>query len=113
MPLATMNAPDRDIHDAAAGELREQAVYNLTERLHGGRTVGRLTLRDLIDSDLNGPRAGFATIEITNLLLADSGERAAKADTYVAGVIERYLSKRSDLVEEEANEIEAYSGENQ
>ncbi len=70
----------------------ERAREDLTERLHANGTAGGLTLRDLLDSDMNGPRGGFAVIELTNLLLADSGERAAMADTYVSGVIERFLS---------------------
>lgn len=86
--------------------LRAEARQNLIERLHEGRTVGGCTLRDLIDGDLNSiARAGFATIEITNLLLADSGERAALADTYVAGVIDRYLTTKDDLVEAEVEQI--------
>lgn len=102
-------APLRDAHDAADGALKAQAVEALTERLRAGNTVGSLSLRDLIDSDLNGPRAGFAAIEVTNLLLADSGERAALADAYKDGVIERFLlSPRGlELIEEEAAEIEA------
>lgn len=106
-----MNAIDRDIHDQADGALRQQAVENLTERLHAGKTVRSLTLRDLIDADLSGPRAEFAALEVKNLLLADHGERGAKADAYVAGVIERYITTNPDLVEEEACEIEAHAEE--
>lgn len=92
------------MHDRADLEAARQ---HLTERLHEGKTVGRCTLRDLIDADLNGPRAGFAAIEITNLLLADSGARAAMADTYIEGVIERHLETNEDLVAETAAELAA------
>lgn len=86
--------------------VRAEARQNLIERLHFGDTVGGCTLRDLIDGDLNSiTRAGFATIEITNLLLADSGERAALADTYVSGVIERYLTAKDDLITAEVEQI--------
>ena len=88
--------------------LRAEARQNLIERLHDGKTVGGLDLRDLIDGDLNGiPRAEFATLEITNLLLADSAERAAMADKYVEGVIDRYLTTKDDLVEQELEAIKA------
>ena len=82
----------------------EAAREALAGRLHDGKTVGGLVLRDLIDTDLNGSRAEFAVIEITNLLLADSGERAARADLYVEGVIERYLENCEDLVQAFAEE---------
>ncbi len=83
----------------------EEARQDLVERLHNGRTVGGLTLRELIDCDITGSRAGFAAIELTNLVLADSGERAAMADAYVSGVIERWLETKSELVEERAEEL--------
>ena len=82
-------------------EAREDLIW----KLHFGNTVGGLGLRDLIDSDLTGPRAEFATIEITNLLLADSGSRAAMADRYVEGVIERYLAAHEELIQEAAEEL--------
>lgn len=78
----------------------------LIEKLHDGESVGGLTLRELIDSDLNGlPRAEQATKEITALLLADSGERAALADTYVEGVIKRHLDAHPELIQAMAHEL--------
>ena len=106
-----MNAPARYLHDAADKVLREDAIQNLTWRLHAGRTVGGLTIRDLIDGDLGGERSGFAIIEVTNLLLADSRERAAMADTYVSSVIERFLTTKPELVEEEMADMESTRGE--
>jgi hypothetical protein len=84
----------------------EAARQHLTERLHEGKTVHCLNLRDLIDSDLHGPRSEPATAEVMNVLLAESGERPAIADKYVAGVIERFLETREDLVQECAEEME-------
>jgi hypothetical protein len=92
------------LHDKA--DLEAARLY-LTERLHEGKTVSGCTLRDLIDDDLNGHRAGFATIEITNLMLADSDEVAALRDTYVEGVIERFLESREHVVAETAAELAA------
>lgn len=106
MPCAVSTAEaQRDVgrlHDQADLEAARQY---LIERLHEGRTVARCTLRDLIDADLNGPRAGFATIEITNMMLADSGEVAALRDTYVEAVIERHLETNEHLVSETAEEL--------
>lgn len=104
-----MNAVDNP--DQVMKHFGERAREHLTYRLQDGKTVGRRTLRDLIDADLSGPRAGLAAIEITNLLLADSGERAAMADRYVEGVIERYLETNEDLVQETAEEMAADDGE--
>lgn len=77
----------------------------LKERLYAGETVKRLTLADLIDADLSGQRADIATQEITTLVLAASGERAALADAYVDGVIERFLETNEELVSEWAEEL--------
>ena len=104
-----MNAPDRDIHDCADGELRKQAMENLAERIKSGKHKNGIF--ELLDSELNTDRYKILLEEITTLLCNETVEREAMADKIVAGLIERYISVHGDLVEEEANEIEAYAGE--
>lgn len=100
------------LSELADTELRKQAIEQLSERLKEGKQVGRLDLRDLIDSDLNGPRAEFATIEVCNVFLADNSDLSLKKEQYLDGVIQRYLE--SDLaylpIEDEMNEIESERG---
>lgn len=105
-----MNAPDRNIHDAADGKLREQAIENIAERIKGGRS--KVSVHDLLDTELDNPtRCRILAEDLAKLLTAESGERAALADQIVDGLVERYISVHGDLVEEEATEIEAHAGE--
>ena len=101
-----MNAPlrDRDIHDAADGELRKQAIESLSEKIKSGKH--RNGVFELLDSELNGERYKIVLEEITTLLLNETMEREDIADRIVSGLIERYLSTKGDLIEEEAAEIE-------
>lgn len=86
---------------------RAAAIDNLTWRLKDGKSVGRLTLADLIDADLSGPRCEGASADVRKIVLAESGERAALADAYVDAVITRFLAdpKREALIREEAATI--------
>ena len=104
-----MSSPDRDIHDQAAGSLREQAVENIAERIKSGK--GRITVHDLLDAELNSDRCRIVTEDMAKLLTAEHHEHGAVADSIVDGLIERYISTHGDLVEEEAEEIEAHAGE--
>lgn len=97
---------ERDLSDRAAGMLREQAVYNLTERLKDGKRVGRCDLFDLLDCELNSDRYRILLADLFQLITAQSGEHGALADRIVEGLIERHLVTHDDLIEEEATEIE-------
>lgn len=101
-----LHRPDRDIHDAADGSLREQAIEQISWRIKEGKS--RIDIRGLLDSEFNS-RGEFLLIELERLLTADNGEHGALADKLVDGLIERYLStpRGMDLIEEEAAEIEA------
>lgn len=103
-----MNAPDCDIHDQADGALRQQAIENIAERIKSGK--GRISIRDLLDCEMNS-RGEFLLAELEQLLTVEHGEHGAKADKLVAEMIERYLSTRGDLIEEEAATIEAQAGQ--
>lgn len=98
--------PDRDLSDCAAGLLRQQAIENIAFRIKDGKH--RLSVHDLLDSEL-ASESRYTTMlgELSNLLTAQHGEHGALADRIVDGLIERYISVHGDLVEEEANEIEA------
>lgn len=104
-----MNAPDRDLHDAADGELRAAAVENITHRIISGQS--RITIRDLIDIELSSDRYMPLIAEFEALVTAESGERAALADKAVKGLMDRYIAAHDDLVEEEAETIEHYEQE--
>lgn len=108
---AVLHTPDRDIHDAAAGALRQQAIESLTDKIMSGKH--RNGIFELLDSELNTERAKILLEEITGLLCNETVEREYLADQIVAGLIERYISVNGDLVEEEANDIEAHAEEDQ
>lgn len=103
-----MNAPDRNLHDAADGELRAQAIENISERIKSGKS--RMGIRDLIDCEMTS-RPEFLLTELEQVLLAEHGEHGALADKLVEGLIERYIGAHADLVEEEASTIEHYEQE--
>lgn len=102
---APLRNPERDLNDAAAGALREQAVENITERIKSGKS--RVGIFELLESELNGERSQIMLEEITILLLNESGERDDLAEKTVAGMIERWISVHGDVVEDEAATIEA------
>lgn len=85
----------------------EQAIDHLTQRLEEGRKVDGLTLGDLIESDLAGPRALEAEREVATIFTAPAGERAALIDQHNAKLIAAYLNNRSDFVRETAAELAA------
>lgn len=103
-----MNAPDRNLHDAADGQLRAQAIEAISERIKSGK--GRMGVRDLIDREMN-TRPEFLLTELEQVLLAEHGEHGALADKLVEGLIERYIAAHDDIVEEEAATIEHYESE--
>jgi hypothetical protein len=99
---------NRDLHDAADGLLREQAVESLKQRILAGKH--KYGIGELLDSELNNhARSHIIMQELVDLLLNDSLEREALADNIRDGLIERYLNDpaQSLLIEEEAAEIEA------
>jgi hypothetical protein len=100
---------NRDLNDLADGELREQAIESLTYKITYGRH--RNGIFELLDSEINSERYKILLEEITTLLLNESGKREYLADQMVAGLIERYLSVHGDLIEEEAETIEAQEAE--
>jgi hypothetical protein len=103
-----VKSPDRDQQDAAAGELRERAVENIANRIKAGQS--RIGIRDLLDCEMN-TRPEFLLTELEQVLLAEHGEHGALADKLVEGLIQRYVETNSDVVEEEAAEIEAHESE--
>lgn len=105
-----MNAPDRNLHDAADGQLRAQAIESLSEKIKGGRS--RVTVHDLIDAELDDHKRNLLLVEqFSDLVGAESGERAALADAIVEGLVARWIAAHADLVEEEAATIEHYEEE--
>lgn len=115
-----MNAPDRNIHDAADGLLKEQAIEALVDRLAEGKAVHTFTSRDIFDCAVdNSQSAAYSNVlDILDAVLALNGkagdefflaanEAAAKAKE----VIEAFVNGKEDWIEEEAAEIEAHDGE--
>jgi hypothetical protein len=104
-----VNAPDRNLHDQADGQLRQDAIDNLTRKLEEGDQVGRCTFRDLIDSELNGDRAHLLLDDLDTLIRGEGGNdtRDGFASRLMSKLIERYLLNHPDLIEEEAATIEA------
>lgn len=83
----------------------EQARDILAERLRDGKKVNGLTLGDLIDADLSGPRCRFATNEVVEILLADYPDSALYRSRYLDTRIAEWVGKQEDLVREVASEI--------
>lgn len=110
-----MNAPDRNIHDAADGVLKAQAVEALVDRLAAGRSVRTLTSRDIFDcavDDASKPTYS-AVLDILEAVFAlngkagdefflDANEVARKAKE----IVESFVLAKEDWIEEEAREIE-------
>lgn len=110
--LYSTRTPDRDINDAADGELRKQAIEQISERIKDGRH--RITIADLLDCELDDPkRCQFLAIEFGKLLTADVTEISLIIERITDGLIERYLSVNGDMIEEEACDIEAHAGEDE
>lgn len=102
---APLRNPNRDLSDCASGLLREQSIENISNRIKSGK--GRIGVFELLDIELSGERYKILLEEITTLLCNETVEREAMADQMVSGLIERYISVHGDLVEQEAEEIEA------
>lgn len=115
-----MNAPERDLHDAADGELRAQAIETLVDRLVDGKAVHTFTSRDIFDcalDDLAAPAYSRA-LDVLEAVLAlngkagdefflDANEAARKAKE----LIEVFVLGKPDWIEEEAAEIDANAEE--
>lgn len=93
-------APDRDQHDAAAGELRAEAIGILTHRILTGKH--RVGIYELLDAWLDSERRKILLEALTTLLLNESGEREAIADQMNAKLITEYLNRHDHLIEETA-----------
>lgn len=117
---APLRNPDRDLHDAADGQLRAQAVEALVDRLAEGKVVRTLTSRDIFDCAVDDARApGYSNaLDILDAVFALNGkagdefflaanEVAAKAKALVEG----FVLGKADWIEEEAAEIEAWREE--
>lgn len=110
-----MNAPDRDVHDAADGVLKEQAVEALVDRLIEGKVVHTVTSRDIFNDLMDAydkptyPRVldlldGLLSLNNkcgdNHMLDCYELERKAKE------LIQEYVLGRSEWIAEEAEEIE-------
>lgn len=98
-----MNAPERNIHDAADGALRQDAIDNLTDRLKTGGAVGRVDLRDILSDDVD---QGRVTAEDLYQILTNYDDRHLLAERMVDQIISRFIATNPDAVEEEAAQIE-------
>lgn len=78
----------------------EQARDSLAEDLRYGKSVDGLTLRHLIESDLAGPRCGFAALEVSGLLVAEEPDRSLYIGRYLDGLIAAYLDSKEVTVAE-------------
>lgn len=99
---------NRDLHDAADGILKKEAIDNLSQKLQSGQRAGRCDFTEILDSELSGDRYQIILSELSALLLTTTGEREYLADQIRDGLIERYLNSANNtfLIEEEAAEIE-------
>lgn len=109
MPAAMPADVAERLSDSNRGDIPkwalEQAREDLVDRLKSGGTVGTLTLGDLIDSDLAGPRCEAATIEVRDIVLSEYPDTPLLQLRYVDAVIERYLTTKEELVHERAEEF--------
>lgn len=114
MPSAMSSEAAERLSDVHGGGIPkwalEQASEDLVDRLKSGRTVGTLTLSDLVDSDLAGPRADDAAREVREILLMEYPDTPLYQGRYIDAVIERFLTTREELIRERAEEILADRG---
>lgn len=112
---APLRNPNRDLNDAADGELRAQAIEALVDRLAEGKAVRTLTSRDIFDCAVDSAQSPTYSnvLDILDTVLALNGkagdefflaanEAAAKAKALVEG----FVLGKADWIEEEAAEIE-------
>lgn len=111
MPASMPAEVAERLSDVSRGEIPkrvlEQAREDLIERLKDGKTVGTLTVADLVDSDLMGPRHELAVVEVRQILLSEWPDTSLYQIRYIDAVIERYLTTKEELVRERAEEIMA------
>lgn len=116
-----MNARNHDIHDAADGALRTQALEALVDQLAAGRAVHTITSRDIFDCLIDDVRrpAYAVVLDILDDVLAlngkcgDEHKRATyeiqeKTKALVTGFVE---GAHPDWIQEKAEEIEAEVGD--
>ena len=110
-----MNAPDRNMHDAADGLLKAQAVEALVDRLAAGKAVHTLNARDIFDCALDDVRkpAYIAALDILDAALALNGKAgdefflaANEVADKAKALVEAFVLGKEDWIEEEAAEIE-------
>lgn len=111
-----MNAPDRNIHDAADGALKEQAVEALVDRLAEGKAVHTYTSRDIFDCAVdNAHDAAYSNaLDILEAVLALNGKcgdqfflAANEVADKAKALIQAFVLAKEDWIEEEAAAIEA------
>lgn len=110
-----MNAPDRDLHDAADGALKEQAVEQIVDRLAEGKAVHTWTSRDIFDCAVdNAQDAAYSNaLDILDSVLALNGKAgdefflaANEVADKAKSLIQAFVLAKDDWIEEEAAEIE-------
>lgn len=84
---------------------RAEARAELVDRLMVGKKVNRLTLRDLIEADLAGERCRDAEREVSGLLVMDEPDRSLYVGRYLDRLINEWLDKNEDEIEELAAEF--------
>lgn len=111
---APLRQPSRDLHDAADGALREQAVEALVDKLVDGKTIHRTNAQDIFECAVNDELRYLDVLALLEGLLAlnckagdhfllDAAALAERAKEIVQG----YVLGKQDWIEEEAAEIEA------
>lgn len=110
-----MNTRDRNLHDAADGLLKAQAVEALVDRLAAGKAVHTLNARDIFDCVIDNPNAiaYIAALDILEAVLALNGKcgdefflAANEAADKAKDLIEAFVLGKEDWIEEESAEIE-------
>lgn len=92
---------------------RAEAREELADRLRAGKTVNRLNLRGLIESDLAGEQCSFAAIEVSGIIAAEEPDRSLLCNRYVERLISQWLDKQEDEINELAAEMEQDYSESQ
>lgn len=91
-----------------------RAREELTEKLKDGKRVGRCTLFDLIDCELQSDFYKSLIEDVGSLLMGcERYSRDEQAEKIMEGLIERYLDSHPDLIADEAVEIRHHYMEDQ
>src|SRR5688572_31741959 len=114
-----MNAPlrvvERDLHDAADGAIKEDALQNLLDRLVTGKTVHTLTSRDIFDclmDDVNKPTYSHVLdlldgiLNLNNKFGDDHKIASYELQLKASELMKGFLLGKPEWIEEEAEEIE-------